>query len=93
MIRRLKKTVTAVPAIIKLLRGKTPEEVTIADKNLPEQIRLINQLDQEEQQMIFKLIDSFLTKKKFKEFFQKISRLSNAKSPGIRGFAVSNGCS
>ena len=26
MIRHLKKTITAVPAIIKLLRGKTPEE-------------------------------------------------------------------
>ena len=26
MIRRLKKTITAVPAIIKLLRGKTPDE-------------------------------------------------------------------
>jgi len=26
MIKRLKKTITAVPAIIKLLRGKTPEE-------------------------------------------------------------------
>ena len=26
MIKRLKKTLTAVPAIIKLLRGKTPEE-------------------------------------------------------------------
>jgi len=26
MIRRLKKTITAVPAIIKLLRGKTPEQ-------------------------------------------------------------------
>jgi len=26
MIRRLKKTITAVPAIIKLFRGKTPEE-------------------------------------------------------------------
>ncbi len=26
MIKRLKKTLTAVPAIIKLLRGKTPDE-------------------------------------------------------------------
>ena len=26
MIKRLKKTITAVPAIIKLLRGKTPEQ-------------------------------------------------------------------
>lgn len=26
MIRRLKKTITAVPSIIKLLRGKTPQE-------------------------------------------------------------------
>lgn len=26
MIKRLKKTLTAVPAIIKLLRGKTPEQ-------------------------------------------------------------------
>ena len=26
MIKRLKKTLTAIPAIIKLLRGKTPEQ-------------------------------------------------------------------
>ena len=26
MIKRIKKTITAVPAIIKLLRGKTPDE-------------------------------------------------------------------
>jgi hypothetical protein len=26
MIRRLKKTITTVPAIIKLIKGKTPEE-------------------------------------------------------------------
>lgn len=48
-----------------------PKEVIIEDKEAKEQIRLISELDQEERSIIFKMIDSFLTKKKFKDFFQK----------------------
>lgn len=48
-----------------------PKEVVIEDKSSIEQMRLIQQLDEEDKQTIFRLIDKMLTNKKFKEFFQK----------------------
>jgi hypothetical protein len=36
-----------------------------------EQMRLIQQLDEEDRQTIFRLIEKILTNKKFKDFFQK----------------------
>jgi transcriptional regulator with XRE-family HTH domain len=48
-----------------------PDEITVEDKSLIEQVKLIAQLDPEEKSMVFKMIDTFLTKKKFKDFFQK----------------------
>jgi transcriptional regulator with XRE-family HTH domain len=51
--------------------GAMPQEVTIEDKTLVEQVKLIEQLDSEEKNMVFKMIDTFLTKKKFKDFFHK----------------------
>lgn len=51
--------------------GTTPEEVTIEDKTANEQLKLIAQLDEEDQQVIFKMIDTMLTKKKFQTFFQE----------------------
>jgi|SRR5690606_37042035 len=48
-----------------------PKEVTIEDKTTVEQMQLIQQLDEEDKQTIFKLIDKMLTAKKFKDFFQK----------------------
>ena len=51
--------------------GNIPDEVTIEDKSLLEQVKLIAQLEEEEKSMVFKMIDTFLTKKKFKDFFQK----------------------
>ena len=50
--------------------GSIPKEVTIEDKNELEQIRLIQQLE-EDKQTIFKLIEKMLTNKKFKDFFAK----------------------
>jgi hypothetical protein len=41
------------------------------DKTAVEQMRLIQQLDEEDKNIIFRMIDKMLTKKKFKEFFQK----------------------
>jgi hypothetical protein len=43
----------------------------IEDKTTIEQMRLIEQLDEEDKQTIFRLIEKMLTNKKFKEFFQK----------------------
>lgn len=49
--------------------GKIPQEVVIEDKTAAEQLRLIQQLDEEDKQTIFKLIDKMLTNKKFKDFY------------------------
>ena len=54
--------------------GKVPKEVIIEDKTAVEQIRLIQQLGEEDRQTIFRLIDKMLTNKKFKDFFQKNKR-------------------
>ncbi|MFN0082703.1 MAG: helix-turn-helix domain-containing protein [Ferruginibacter sp.] len=51
--------------------GKMPKEVVIEDKTAVEQMRLIQQLEEEDKQTIFKLIDKMLTNKKFKDFFAK----------------------
>jgi transcriptional regulator with XRE-family HTH domain len=51
--------------------GHLPNEVTVEDKTLMEQVKLIQELEPEEKNMVFKMIDTFLTKKRFKDFFQK----------------------
>ena len=48
-----------------------PKEVSMEDKTTTEQVKLIQELDEEEKNMIFKMVETFLTKKKFKEFFNK----------------------
>jgi len=48
-----------------------PDEVNIEDKSLMEQVKLIAELEPEEKNVVFKMIDTFLTKKKFKDFFNK----------------------
>jgi transcriptional regulator with XRE-family HTH domain len=51
--------------------GDIPKEVTIEDKSAIEQMKLIGQLDEDDKQTIFKLIDKMLTNKKFKVFFEE----------------------
>ena len=51
--------------------GKIPKEVVNEDKTTVEQMRLSQQLDEDDKQTIFRLIEKMLTNKKFKEFFQK----------------------
>ena len=53
------------------MSSEVPKEVQIADKTTVEQLRLIEQLDQEDKNMIFKMIDTVLTKKKMKDFFEQ----------------------
>jgi transcriptional regulator with XRE-family HTH domain len=48
-----------------------PKEVTLDDKSTSEQIRLIAELDEKDKSIIFGMIETMLTKKKFKDFFQK----------------------
>ena len=41
------------------------------DKSSVEQMQLIQQLDEEDKSMIFIMVNTMLTKKKFKDLFQK----------------------
>lgn len=51
--------------------GPAPQEVTTEDKTLMEQVKMIRELEPEEKNMIFKMVETYLTKKKFKDFFNK----------------------
>lgn len=47
-----------------------PNEVTINDKAALEQLQLINELDDEEKNILLKLIETFVSKKRFKDYLQ-----------------------
>jgi len=51
--------------------GELPKEITLEDKPGFEQVKLINQLDEDDRTTVLKIIDTMLTKKKFKDFFNK----------------------
>ena len=51
--------------------GEIPKEAVLEDKTPLEQMKLLQQLDDEDKQTIRRLIDKMLTNKKFKDFFQK----------------------
>lgn len=48
-----------------------PSPVTVEDKTVTEKIRLIEQLEDEDKSVIYKMLDTMLTKKKFQDFFQQ----------------------
>lgn len=53
------------------LEDGIPNEVVNEDEPLTQQLKLINQLEDDDRNVIFKMIDTMLTKKKFQDFFQK----------------------
>ena len=53
------------------MNGKLPKEVKIEDKTANEKVQLIAQLEDDDKQAVFRIIDCMLTKSKFKDFFQK----------------------
>ena len=61
----------SVDDIINYDENISPKEIILEDKSENEQIKLINQLDEEDKSTILKIIDTMLTKKKFKDFFNK----------------------
>ena len=46
-----------------------PKEVTLEDKTAAEQMRLIAELDEKDKSVVLGMIETMLTKKKFKDFF------------------------
>jgi transcriptional regulator with XRE-family HTH domain len=61
---------TTVDNIINL-SGDMPKDILIGNQPEVEQLHLIQQLDDDDKQTVFKIIDTMLTKKKFKDFFNK----------------------
>jgi transcriptional regulator with XRE-family HTH domain len=57
--------------ILNFDENNIPKEVIIEDKSTLEQLQLIQELEEEDKQTVFKIIDTMLTKKKFKDFFNK----------------------
>jgi transcriptional regulator with XRE-family HTH domain len=53
------------------LDENTPKEVVVEDKSTTEQIKLIQQLDEDDKKAVFRIISTMVTKNKFKDFFQK----------------------
>ena len=51
--------------------GELPKEVSLEDKTEMEQIKLIQQLEDDDKQTVFKIVNTMLTKNKFKDFFNE----------------------
>ncbi|WP_394775948.1 helix-turn-helix domain-containing protein [Flavobacterium sp.] len=51
--------------------GKMPKDVKIKDKTVNEKLQLIDQLEEEDKNAVYRIIDGMLTKTKFKDFFNK----------------------
>lgn len=56
--------------------NKQPVPVTVEDKTVSEKIRLVEQLEEEHKNVIYKMLDTMLTKKKFQDFFQQNIQIS-----------------
>jgi transcriptional regulator with XRE-family HTH domain len=52
-------------------KNGVPNEVSMEDKAALEQLQLINELEPEEKGILFKLIEAFVSKKRFKDYLQK----------------------
>jgi len=49
----------------------TPKEVVIQDKTVTEKIQLISQLNEDDKNAVYRIIDGMLTKTKFQTFFEQ----------------------
>lgn len=60
-----------VDEIIHFEDKKTPKPVTVEDKTATEKIQLISQLDDDDKNAVYRIIDGMLTKNKFQTFFEQ----------------------
>jgi hypothetical protein len=60
-----------VDEIIHFEDAKTPKPVKVEDKTANEKVLLISQLEDEDKQAVYRIIDGMLTKNKFQTFFEQ----------------------
>ncbi|MCE1190373.1 MAG: hypothetical protein LWX56_14690 [Ignavibacteria bacterium] len=70
------------------LEGAVPQEISGEDNTLTEQVKLIQELEPDEKNMVFQMVDTFLTKIKFKDFFQKNVAMLNKEVQTCRAFLI-----
>jgi transcriptional regulator with XRE-family HTH domain len=51
--------------------NKKPSIVTVEDKTISEKIRLMEQLEEEDKNVLYRMLDTMLTKQKFQNFFEQ----------------------
>ncbi|SFE91194.1 hypothetical protein SAMN05518672_11222 [Chitinophaga sp. CF118] len=76
---RLVSFVMVVALVISQYVLQVPKEVRIKDKTIPAKLRLIEQLEEENGQARYRVIDTMLAKSKFKYFFHEYARLIKVK--------------
>lgn len=52
-------------------KNNIPNEISVKDNTVLEQLKLINELEAEEKNILLKLIETFVSKKRFKEYLQQ----------------------
>ncbi len=52
-------------------KNQAPKEISVEDKATLEQLNLINELGSEEKSLLLKLIETFVSKKRFKDYLEK----------------------
>ena len=73
-IEVLRKLITAFEISADYLLNDQVDElapIEIKDKSLAEKLKLIDELDEKDKNTVINVIEAVLTKKKFKEFFEK----------------------
>ena len=56
--------------------GKMPIAVKVEDKTASEKVQLISQLDEDDKNAVYRIIDGMLTKNKFQTFFEQNIQIS-----------------
>jgi transcriptional regulator with XRE-family HTH domain len=51
--------------------SKIPKEIKVEDKTATEKVHLISQLEEEDKNAVYRIIDGMLTKSKFQNFFEQ----------------------
>ena len=69
-------------------KNGVPNEVSMNDKAALEQLQLINELNEEEKGILLKLIETFVSKKRFKDYLQKYCCPIKQKPGSCRAFLL-----
>jgi hypothetical protein len=72
-------------------KNEAPKEIFLTDKKALEQLQLINEQDKEEKSILLKRIETFVSKKRFKDYLQKkISLRFKTTKARLLGFSLFN---